>query len=244
MESQDYKLFPQKYIDEINAEVDNNYFTPVWEEILSNIKIEKLLDVGCGNGVFSSIVKKKTGCKLIGVDGNQYALELASRSEIGFDGVSLLNDFNTDPLPFGKAAFNFVVCKDVFEHLINPVFLLKEINRILKNDGYLLLHIPNHFPLIGRVKFLLNNRLDTFNYFPSAELWEFPHIRFFTYESILKLCSINGFILKLNLSYLFPKVPFAKLLPNTLKKAIINHNPSQFAEGFTLLLSKSNNKEL
>ena len=50
--------------------------------------------------------------------------------------------------------------------------------------------------------------------------------------------------LKLNLSYLFPKVPFSKLLSKTLKKAIINHNPSQFAEGFTLLLAKSNKKEL
>ena len=50
--------FPDKYIDEINAEVDSNYFTPVWELVLSHIKIENLLDVGCGNGVFSSIVKK------------------------------------------------------------------------------------------------------------------------------------------------------------------------------------------
>jgi len=231
--------FPDKYIDEINAEVDNNYFTPVWEEVLSHIKIENLLDVGCGNGVFSSIVKKKTGCKLVGVDSNQYALDLARRSEIGFDEVRLLNDFNNDSLPFSEEAFSFIVCKDVFEHLINPEFLLKEISRVLQKDGYLLLHIPNHFPLIGRVKFLLNNRLDTFNYFPSAELWEFPHIRFFTYSSILKLCSINGFILVSNLSYFFPKIPLVKFFPKTLKKIIINKNPSQFAEGFTLLLSKS-----
>ena len=236
--------FPDKYIDEIDEEINSNYFTPVWKEILSKIRIDNLLDVGCGNGIFSSIVKKETGCNLVGVDGNKYALEKASSDEVGFDEVRLLNDFNTDPLPFGKETFSFVVCKDVFEHLINPLFLLKEISRVLKNDGYLLLHVPNHFGLIGRIKFLINNKLDTFNYFPSAELWEFPHIRFFTYESILKLCSINGFILNLNLSYLFPKVPFTKLLSKTLKKTIINHNPSQFAEGFTLLLAKSNKKEL
>ena len=76
--------FPDKYIDEINEEINDNYFTPVWKEILSSIEIDSLLDVGCGNGIFSSIVKKKTGCKLVGVDGNKYALEKASSNEVGF----------------------------------------------------------------------------------------------------------------------------------------------------------------
>ena len=52
--------------------------------------ITDLLDVGCGNGIFSSIVKKKTGCKLIGIDGNKHALEVAQKSEIGFDETLIL----------------------------------------------------------------------------------------------------------------------------------------------------------
>lgn len=242
MKKQDFNIFPRKYIDAINEEVDYNYFTPVWTEILSEVKINSLLDVGCGNGVFSSIVKKKTGCKLIGVDGNKYALKQASRVEVGFDEVYLLNDFNKDPLPFVKETFHFIICKDVLEHLYKPQFILSEINRVLTSNGSLLLHVPNHFPLLGRIKFLFNNRLDTFNYFPSAELWDFPHIRFFTYESILKLCSLNGFKLVKNLSYHFPRIPFVRLFTNRLKKKIVNGNPSQFAEGFTLLLIKSDKR--
>ena len=81
--------FPDKYIDEIDEEINSNYFTPVWKEILSKIRIDNLLDVGCGNGIFSSIVKKETGCNLVGVDGNKYALEKASSDEVGFDEVRL-----------------------------------------------------------------------------------------------------------------------------------------------------------
>ena len=50
--------FPDEYIDEIDEDL-NNYFTPVWEEVLLQENITDLLDVGCGNGIFSSIVKKK-----------------------------------------------------------------------------------------------------------------------------------------------------------------------------------------
>ena len=52
--------FPDEYIDEIDEDLNNNYFTPVWEEVLLQENITDLLDVGCGNGIFSSIVKKKT----------------------------------------------------------------------------------------------------------------------------------------------------------------------------------------
>ena len=80
-----------------------------------------------------------------------------------------INDFSKDKLKIQDNFFDLIICKDVFEHLINPNHLVKEIHRILKPNGLLLSHVPNHFPLWGRLKFLIENNLDTFRIFPNLK---------------------------------------------------------------------------
>ena len=71
---EDFKHFPNKYIDEI--EKSDNYFIPVWEDVFSiTIPPKELVDIGCGSGKFSIYLREKYNCKLMGIDGNKYALE-------------------------------------------------------------------------------------------------------------------------------------------------------------------------
>ncbi len=229
--------FDNKYIDDINEEVGNNYFTPILNYVVSQINVKNVCDIGCGNGIFTGDLKQKVKCNLIGIDSNKYALEQASK--LDFDKLIQLDDFTKDILPIDNESVDFVICKDVLEHLIDPEFLTKEISRILKSNGYLLVHVPNHFPIWGRLKFLFTNNIDTFSYFPDSERYDFPHIRFFTLHGMKKLLKISGFNNVENLSFFFAQPPLLhRIMPIWLRKLLAKVSTDNFSEGITILAKK------
>jgi SAM-dependent methyltransferase len=179
------------------------------------------------------------GCtQLYGVDGPQGFTDRAISR--GYKEVSVVADLNVSTLPSANESFDLVVCKDVFEHLLNPTHALSEISRVLKKDGLLLLHVPNHFPLIGRLKFLFTNNIDTFNFFKNESRWTFPHIRFYEHRDSLQILAANKFSLVHDLSYHFQAIPLLsrfKLL-DSFRKYLAEHFPNQFASGFTFLVKK------
>ncbi len=230
--------FPRSFIDDIaKIDVASNYFSPVWEETVTNVgKFEKMLDIGCGNGIFSGEAKARTGCILYGVDGSDYALQQAQ--SVGFEQLEHIDDFNIDRLPFESEQFDFCLCKDLLEHLLHPQFVLTEAARVLKQEGYLLVHVPNHFTLQGRLRFLFDNDIDTYHYFPGAKRWDFPHIRFFTHQSLVELLALEGFKVVRDLSHHFAVIPGGRLLPGSFRRKLTARYPSLFAQGFTLLVQK------
>jgi SAM-dependent methyltransferase len=232
--------FSKKYIDDIaQVNLQSNYYSPVWQDVVAYTgDFNSMLDIGCGNGVFSSEAKVRTSCRLYGVDGSEYALQQAEK--IGFERLALIGDFNQDTLPFDSEQFDFCFCKDLLEHLVSPDFLLREAHRVLKPNGYLLVHVPNHFTLYGRIKFLFDNDIDTYGYFPESDRWNFPHIRFFTHESFVQLLKLQGFDVVLDLSHHFFAIPYGRYLVPFKKwrSWLSSKYPSQFAEGFTFLVKK------
>ena len=239
-QDQPQEHFPAKFIDDIaKIDTDSNYFSPVWKEALSTTgHFGSMLDIGCGNGVFAAEAKRIAGCKLYGVDGSDYAIRQAR--EVGFESLAVIKDFNVDVLPFEAEQFDFCLCKDLLEHLLRPGFVLREARRVLKPGGFLLVHVPNHFTLHGRIRFLFNNDIDTYGYFPEAKRWDFPHIRFFTHESMVELLGLEGFEVVRDLSHHFFVFPLGRyLIPfRGLRRKLVERYPSQFAEGFTLLARK------
>ena len=231
--------FDNKYIGDIDEKIGDNYFSPVLDHVLDQIQVNDICDIGCGNGIFTSDIKQKVDCTLIGVDSNKYALEMASK--LGFDRLIHVDDFTKDQLPIDDASVDFVICKDVLEHLIDPVFLTNEISRILKPGGHFLVHVPNHFPIWGRLKFLLTNNIDTFSYFPESDRYDFPHIRFFTLSSMNNLLNTSGFESIENLSFFFAHPPLLhRLMPIWFRKLITKISTDNFSEGVTILARKIN----
>ena len=104
---------------------------------------EAVLEVGCGTGVLSVLSRLKTGNtgKVCGIDiaGKMIA---AARKKAEKYGLNI--DFRVasiDDLPFPDNSFDVVIGSMMFHHL--PVNIkeagLREINRVLKNDGRFLL---------------------------------------------------------------------------------------------------------
>jgi len=109
----------------------------------------------------------------------------------------------------------------------------------MKKGGKLLVHVPNHFPILGRIKFLLNNNIDPFGYCLGSNLWELPHIRFYTFQSLHEMLLFSGFGIVKDLSYHFPAIPFSLkftfIRKNIISKKLITKYPSQFCCGFSIL---------
>lgn len=62
-------------------------------------------------------------------------------------------------LPYADATFGFVYCGDGIEHLENPFALLRELARVLTDDGVLVVVTPNYLNIERRVGFLLSGSL-------------------------------------------------------------------------------------
>ena len=230
--------FDNKFIDNIDEKIGDNYFSPILDYVFDQIKVNDVCDIGCGNGVFTGDLKRRIDCNLIGVDSNKYALEQASK--LDFDKLIQVDDFTKDKLPIDNESVDLVICKDVLEHLIDPEFLTHEIFRILKPGGYFLVHVPNHFPIWGRLKFLFTNNIDTFSYFPNANRYDFPHIRFFTLDSMKDILKVSGFASIENISYFFTKPPIIhRFMPISLMKKMAQISTDNFSEGITILSSKA-----
>ena len=233
--------FATKYFDEIDEiSEDENYFTPVLRDVALEIefKAARVLDVGCGTGLFLKPVIDAGCTQCFGIDGpSEFAPRAIAR---GYKDVQFVADFNSSVFPFGDGDFDLVVCKDVFEHLLHPTFALREIWRVLKPNGLLLLHVPNHFPLYGRIKFLFTNNIDTFSFFKNESRWTFPHVRFYEHGDSLSVFETQGFVLVRDLSCHFPAIPLLSrfgILKSALRRLAAIF-PNQFAAGFTFLLKK------
>lgn len=96
----------------------------------------KILDVGCGAGKFLAIMQKK-GYKAYGLDISATACKLARSQGLKvFEGT-------LETVRFPRAYFDIITLWHILEHLHRPSANLKEIERILKKDGILLIETPN-----------------------------------------------------------------------------------------------------
>ncbi|MDD5254371.1 MAG: methyltransferase domain-containing protein [Candidatus Nanoarchaeia archaeon] len=59
------------------------------------------------------------------------------------EGVDIVHNVEDLPLPFKNEEFDEILCKDVLEH-VDYVPVLKDLNRILKKNGKLIITVP-HF---------------------------------------------------------------------------------------------------
>lgn len=103
----------------------------------------KVLDVGCGLGFFSKEISSRFNVQAI--DSSLSAISQAKKlaPHVHFS----LADGNE--LGFQSEEFEAVAAFDVLEHQEHPQVLLKEMNRVLKPEGWLIVSMPN-MDSIGR----------------------------------------------------------------------------------------------
>lgn len=113
---------------------------------------EKVLDLGCGHGRFIEFLNKKN-INYFGVDSSEKMIEIA-KNKYPYGNFQITDILKT---PFSDNFFDKVVCFAVFHHIPSEeirLLFLKEIKRILKKGGALILTVwnigPLHSFLIGK----------------------------------------------------------------------------------------------
>lgn len=148
---------------------------------------KKLLDIGCGNGDSIEVIKDKFE-KVYGCDISETALHKAMQRGI----ECTCTDLNgSSRLPYQDESFNNVILLEVLEHLFNPLNQLKEIYRVLKPVGQLILTTPNVRYFRNLYKLIFEGR------FPHTTtdnfVWGGGHLHYFTRKDIKLLIKEAGF---------------------------------------------------
>ena len=97
----------------------------------------KALDVGCGCGELLFWLKKHGWSEVNGVEMSKGAADLAHQHGLNVFCGELVQAHYPD------LYFDFITLNQVLEHMHDPMLTLKEVHRILKPDGLLLVGVPN-----------------------------------------------------------------------------------------------------
>lgn len=95
----------------------------------------RLLDVGTGTGLFAQ--EMQSHCVVAGLDDHLEALQFAK----GRTGLALVQG-GTAPLPFRDSSFDVVTALDVLEHLEDDAGALREMARVVRLGGLIVVTVP------------------------------------------------------------------------------------------------------
>lgn len=197
----------------------------------------RVLDVGCGRGEILIHCAKK-GAEAVGIDYASAAIKLAeqalSRQPETIQKKIKLIQKDICYLPFSDESFDRIFFLDVIEHLTaeQEERVLREIKRVLKKGGFLILHTwPNElynkigYPLWTWPLMVLLVLAKGGNKFPPRKLESYPHdkvmhINLQNYYKLRKALRNAGFKTKFSLRIdSFPKMKFKDRLLYALYKA-------------------------
>lgn len=156
---------------------------------------KKTLDIGVGLGGKLRYYNIFTPSQLVGIDINLNSLQIAKSyvETLPYDNIYLVNS-DASFLPFPTSFFDFIISINTYEHIDSPEQALKEIYRVVKPNGFVLLFFPPFYSPWGA-------HLENLIHFP----W--PHI-IFPEKLLVKVALLEYEKHQLNF------LPSAKLLYN------------------------------
>ena len=141
------------------------------------IKGSEILDFGCGRGGFIQL-SKSISKRSVGLELNKINREYINNS--GVQCVNTLSELNDDK-------FDLITLNHVFEHLNDPINILIELQKYLKDDGIIIIEVPHARDLL----------LETFNLesFKNFTLWS-EHLILHTRKSLETFATNSGLHVK------------------------------------------------
>lgn len=157
----------------------------------------KLLDIGCGHGLFLEVAKSKgwDGCGIeLSKEACRYGRNL---------GLNIINK-SLEEARFREDSFDVITLWDVIEHVEKPSEILRLSNSILKKKGIIVFSTPNIGSLFAKIM--------------GKKWWNLMnmHLYYFDRKTIKRILEKNGFsVLKIK-SY--PRIIIPKYAVEWLKQ--------------------------
>lgn len=146
----------EKFFDSFSKEYDkkskNRYFKRNQRWIIDEISKDKnidskvIMDVGCGTGeLLKTLSQSNHSTSLIGVDISRKMLEKAST----IAPTASLIKADSANIPVADNSIDIIVSSASFHHYENPEYVVREWDRILNKNGYIIIldSIKDYFPL-------------------------------------------------------------------------------------------------
>lgn len=159
-------LYGESYYTERNAYLeDSAVFLKLFERMLDHIQRRKasgrLLDVGCGVGQLLQVAKAR-GYQVAGCDISVWATDYARKA--GYD----VRTGTLEEIQYDDHAFDIVVASHTLEHVPAPLPFLQAVRRILRDDGLLVIAVPNYASVMAKT---MRDRWA--GLLPDQHLWHF-----------------------------------------------------------------------
>ncbi len=168
------------------------------EKILKDAGRGKVLDVPAGEGALA-LRLKNLGFEVSCCDLYTEIFKLPERE---------IKRGNLDArLPYDDRSFDFVVCVEGLEHIENPANAMREFARILKENGTLIVSVPNIMNIEERLKWLFNGYTSHFKPLSAEVLRDIErefggmeeialHVNPIGYSEVRYLLEKNGFAIE------------------------------------------------
>jgi glycosyltransferase involved in cell wall biosynthesis len=150
-------------------------------EMIADRPPSRILDLGCSSGLLAEQMRAK-GHFVVGVDHAE--LPGVRRRTDAFFVADLADGV---PVEVGTG-YDVIVAGDVVEHLARPFDVVREMSRLLRPQGQLLLSVPNFSHWYPRLRVALG----LFGY-DRRGILDQTHLRFFTRRSLRRLVTGAGF---------------------------------------------------
>ena len=168
------------YCKQFNFANKNDSLTQVYELIPARVKV---LDVGCATGSLAQALHNDKECQVVGVEYNPRSVAVCQKLNVFARVIQYdMNNFTIADFAEYKGFFDYIVCADVLEHLLQPERILAELKLLLKKDGKLVISLPN----VAHASIKANLLFNDFTYTDMGIL-DKTHLHFYTYKSIAQL---------------------------------------------------------
>ncbi len=137
-------LVTSPFIDD-NLVLNRDLFAHVTRSLNIDFTNKTVLDIGCGSGMLASFFEDHKN--YVGMD-----LNLRESFKILQDESHHYSQANALQLPVADNSIDIAICMDSFEHFPDQIAATKEIKRVIKPGGYMLLSIPTYANVAGMVK--------------------------------------------------------------------------------------------
>ncbi len=162
---------------------------------------KEILDLGCLDGSLTEPFVKNN--QVSGLDISERFVQESRKKGLN----TVLGDVEK-PFPFKTGQFDIVVAGQIIEHIANTDFFLFECNGVLKDNGKLILSVPNINTLFSAAILFF------FDYPPpSASRYRSAHVKDFTFSTLKVALKNNFFIVEKKRGSIFYIPYFKRLLP-------------------------------